>query len=79
MARHKIHVNLSDREEFYIAIISAYITNLGKYVEGELVGKWHDFPTTPEEIAETFREIGVDGVEYEEFFITDYASITPTA
>jgi len=36
------------------------------------VGKWHDFPTTPEEIAQTFREIGVDGMEYEEFFITDY-------
>jgi len=55
-----------------IAIISAYITNLGKYNEGQLVGKWHDFPTTPEEIAATFREIGIDGVKYEEFFITDY-------
>jgi len=55
-----------------MAIISAFITNLGKYNEGQLIGKWHDFPTTPEEIAETFREIGIDGVEYEEFFITDY-------
>lgn len=55
-------------------VISAFITNLGKYNEGELVGKWHDFPTTPEAIAETFREIGIDGVRYEEFFITDYDS-----
>jgi len=52
--------------------ISAFITNLGKYNEGELVGKWHDFPTTHEEISQTFLEIGVDGVNYEEFFITDY-------
>jgi len=37
-----------------------------------LVGQWHDFPTTPEEIAQTFREIGIDGVRYEEFFVTDF-------
>lgn len=54
------------------APISAYITNLGKYVEGALVGKWHDFPTTKEEIQRMFKEIGVDGIRYEEFFITDY-------
>ena len=59
------------KEGSFIAIISAYITNLGKYNEGDLVGKWHDFPTTPEEIAETFEEIGINGVEYEEYFITD--------
>ena len=53
-------------------IISAYITNLGKYNEGALVGKWHGFPTTREEVEKTLREIGIDGVRYEEFFITDY-------
>lgn len=52
--------------------ISAFITNLGKYNEGHLVGKWHSFPTTPEEIAQTMQEIGIDGKKYEEFFITDY-------
>ena len=50
----------------------AFITNLGKYNEGQLVGKWHDFPTTKEKIMQTFREIGIDGINYEEFFITDY-------
>lgn len=70
--RRKIQRNISNRRAIYIAIISAYITNLGKYNEGELVGKWHDFPTTPEEIAETFREIRIDGARYEEFFISDY-------
>lgn len=54
------------------ASIEAYITNLGRYNEGALVGKWHPFPTTPEAIAATFQEIGIDGVRYEEFFVTDY-------
>lgn len=56
----------------YSAPIKAFITNLGKYNEGELVGKWHSFPTTKKDIQRTFREIGIDGKRYEEFFITDY-------
>jgi len=62
----------TDRKSLVSSIISAFITNLGKYNEGELVGRWHDFPTTKEEIIETFGGIGVDGINYEEFFITDY-------
>lgn len=58
----------------YEKIISAYITNLGKYTEGELVGKWLDFPTTQKEIDITLKEIGIDGIRYEEIFITDYES-----
>ena len=55
----------------------AFITNLGKYNEGELVGKWIKFPATEEELKKTFREIGIGsedefGVPYEEWFITDY-------
>lgn len=47
-----------------------YLTNLGKYNEGELVGKWF---TLPIDIEEALEEIGVaDDTEYEEFFITDY-------
>ena len=29
---------------------AAFITNLGKYNEGELVGEWVKFPTTAEEM-----------------------------
>lgn len=50
----------------------AYITNLGKYNEGSLVGEWVSFPTTAEEIQDVFKRIGIDGVRYEEWFITDY-------
>lgn len=58
----------------YEKILSAFITNLGKYNEGELIGKWIDFPTTQKEIDETLKEIGIDGIRYEEIFITDYES-----
>lgn len=58
----------------YEKILSAYVTNLGKYNEGELIGKWIEFPTTQKEINKTLQEIGVDGVLYEEIFITDYES-----
>ena len=30
------------------APFEAYVTNLGKYNEGELVGEYLKFPTTPE-------------------------------
>ena len=38
---------------------AAFITNLGKYNEGELVGEWVKFPTTPEEMQEVFKRIGI--------------------
>lgn len=58
----------------YEKILSAFVTNLGKYNEGELVGKWLDFPTTQKEIDTVLHEIGIDGIGYEEIFITDYES-----
>lgn len=58
----------------YEKILSAFVTNLGKYNEGELVGRWLDFPTTQKEIDKVLQEIGIDGILYEEIFITDYES-----
>ena len=56
---------------------AAFITNLGKYNEGELVGEWVKFPTTPEKLQEVFERIGIGSADdfgnpYEEWFITDY-------
>ena len=56
---------------------AAFITNLGKYNEGELVGEWVKFPTSAEEIWAVFDRIGIGqkddfGYTYEEWFITDY-------
>ena len=53
--------------------ISVYVTNLGKYNEGELVGEWLDLPYTESEYYACLNNIGIDE-EYEEFFITDYDS-----
>lgn len=50
----------------------AYVTNLGKYNEGRLVGEFLKFPTTTEEVQALLKRIGIDGVRYEEIFITDY-------
>ena len=54
------------------SLFEAYITNLGKYNEGELVGETLKFPTTTEEVQALLKRIGVDGVRYEEFFITSF-------
>lgn len=56
---------------------AAFITNLGKYNEGALVGEWVKFPTTAEELKKVFDRIGIGqkddfGQPYEEWFITDY-------
>lgn len=52
-------------------VIEAYVTNLGKYNEGELVGEWVKFPVSKEEMSAVLDRIGI-GAEYEEIFITDY-------
>lgn len=54
------------------SVISAFITNAGKYAEGELIGQWVDFPTEKKVVQRTLKEIGVDGVNYEEYFMSDY-------
>lgn len=51
----------------------AYITNLGKYNEGELVGKWVPFPVSKEYFDDVLKEIGIND-KYEEWFVTDYDS-----
>ena len=53
--------------------LSVFLTNLGKYTEGELCGKWVivDVNTS---WSDELKNIGVDGVKYEEYFITDVES-----
>jgi antirestriction protein len=60
--------NLSDSRD---CAFEAFVTNLGKYNEGELVGEWVKFPISNEEMQEVFKRIGINR-RYEEWFITDY-------
>ena len=51
----------------------AFVTNLGKYNEGMLVGEWVKLPTTEEEMQKVFERIGIGkqdefGQPYEEWF-----------
>lgn len=63
-----------------MASLKIYLTNLGKYNEGELVGEWVELPVDEDELEEVFKRIGIsdepdaDGRIYEEYFITDYES-----
>lgn len=53
--------------------MKAYITNLGKYNEGCLVGKWIDFPIDEDDFESELESIGVkENTIYEEWFVTDY-------
>ena len=61
-------MNVSDTRD---CAFEAFMTNLGKYNEGFLVGEWVKFPVTNEEMQAVFRRIGI-GRRYEEWFITDY-------
>ena len=53
--------------------MKGFITNLGKYNEGYLVGKWIDFPIDDDDFESELESIGVKkNTTYEEWFITDY-------
>ena len=54
------------------SLFEAYVTNLGKYNEGELVGETLKFPATTEDVQALLKRIGVDGIRYEEIFITSF-------
>ena len=49
----------------------AFVTNLGKYNEGELIGEWAGFPMEREQMKELLNRIGINE-EQESYFITDY-------
>ena len=53
---------------------SANIANLGKYNAGNLAAAWLSFPTTTEQVQSVLREIGVDGLRYEETIILEYST-----
>ena len=51
--------------------IRGFITNLGKYNEGELIGEWIEFPIDDDELEQVFQRIGINEM-YEEYFFTDW-------
>jgi hypothetical protein len=53
-------------------MIEAFITNMGKYSEEELLGEWLKLPASKEEVKALLERIGIDGNVYKNTFITDY-------
>lgn len=63
-------------------MLKIYLTNLGKYNEGILLGEWVELPVSQEELTKVFDRIQIchDNIDYsdecgnpyEEYFITDY-------
>ena len=50
-----------------MSAIRGFITNLGKYNEGELIGEWIDFPISDEDLQAVLSRIGTG-----EYFFTDW-------
>jgi antirestriction protein len=51
-----------------------YVTNLGKYNEGEIIGDWINLPTAQYEIKEFLKtKVGLNA-QYEEYVVHDYES-----
>ena len=51
--------------------------NQGKYNEDRLVGAPLKFPTTTEAVQNLLKQIGIDGIRYEEIFIASYDGPMP--
>lgn len=52
-------------------MLKIFLTNLGKYNEGTLLGEWISLPISEEELEAVKERIGINE-QYEEWFITDY-------
>jgi len=55
-------------------MIKAYVTNLGKYNEGDLYGEYLKLPATKDDLNSVLSRIGMDDIFYKEFFISNYIS-----
>lgn len=54
--------------------IAIYLTNLGKYNEGCLMGEWVKLPVDKDKLKEVLDRIGINQ-QYEEYFISDYETL----
>lgn len=52
-------------------MLSIFLTNLGKYNEGYLIGEWVTLPVDDDKLEAVKKRIGINE-RYEEWFITDY-------
>ena len=58
-------------------MLSVFVENLGKYNEGEFVGRWLELPCSDDELQSALKDIGIGsprfgGGVYEEWFVADW-------
>ena len=54
--------------------IAIYLTNLGRYNEGCLIGEWVKLPVDKNKLQDVLDRIGINE-QHEEYFISDYESL----
>lgn len=54
--------------------LKIFLTNLGKYNEGCLMGEWVKLPVPEDKLEDVLHRIGINE-QYEEYFISDYESL----
>lgn len=54
--------------------LEVFLENLGKANEGYMVGKYVRLPINENDFEKVLEEIGIDNINYEEYFITDVES-----
>ena len=57
--------------------IKIFLTNLGKYNEGCLMGEWVKLPVPKDKLEAVLRRIGINERYGNGYFITDYESLFP--
>lgn len=63
-----------NRRFFVVRRISIFLTNLGKYNQGYLIGEWVKLPVPKDKLDDVLCRIGINQ-EYEEYFISDYETL----
>ena len=59
---------------YFVGRIKIFLTNLGKYVDGYLIGEWVKLPVPKDKLNDILARIGIDE-HNEEYFITDYVRV----
>lgn len=54
--------------------LKIFLTNLGRYNEGCLMGEWVKLPVPEDKLEDVLHRIGINE-QYEEYFISDYESL----
>ena len=52
--------------------LKGFITNLGKYNKGKVIGEWIEFPIDEDDFEDVLERIEIDGENYKDYIFTRY-------